>query len=124
VLERYPGLEKIVEQQDIVLLGPCRWPCHSMGRTEEPIGTLTASFAVQRGATSEKRVREFMREVTTRSAEFSPGARVSLCKQIHAEESDLKRMHRGFAEAVTKLRAHTDPSGTLTSRMLRPLLGA
>lgn len=122
VLERYPGLEKLVEQQDIVLLGPCRWPCHSMGRTEEPIGTLTASFAVQRGATSEKRVREFMREVTTRSAEFSPGARVSLCKQIHAEGATLRRMHRGFSEAVARLRAHTDPSGLLTSRMLKVLL--
>ncbi len=123
VLERYLGIEKIVEQQDIVLLGPSRWPCHSMGRTEEPLGILTASFAVERGAASETLVREFMREVTTRSADFSPRARVSLCKQIHANETDLKRMHHGFAEATQKLRAHTDPSGILTSRMLTPLLG-
>lgn len=123
VLERYPGIEKIVEQQDIVLLGPSLWPCHSMGRTEEPIGIFTASFAVQRGAASETRVREFLREVTARAPEFSPGARVSLGKQIHAKDTDLRQMHRGFAEAVTRLRDRTDPNRLLTSRMLRILLG-
>jgi hypothetical protein len=121
ILDRYPGIEAVAEQQDLVLLGASRFPCHTMGRTQEPIGALTASFAVDQDGPIEKRVREFFLEVTTRCPEFSPGARVSLCKQIHADEATLRGMHVDFASAVQRLRAEVDPDKILTSRMLTAL---
>lgn len=121
ILDRYPGLPAITEQQDIVLLGPSRWPCHSMGRTEGPIGILTASFAIERGGESARLAHEFCREVTRRCRDFSPGARVSLCKQVHAEETVLRSMHADFRATVHRLRARVDPARVLTSRLLAAL---
>lgn len=121
ILDRYPGLEVTAEQQDLVLLGPSQWPCHTLGRTEEPIGAFTASFGVERGGESEHRVRDFFTEVTHLSREFAPGTRISLCKQIHADPEDLRATHAGFVAAVTRLRSRIDPQGILTSRLLRDL---
>jgi len=121
VLGRYPGLERRAEQQDFVLLRPCNWPSHSMGRTEGGIGVLTASFQVDRGGESERRTSEFFREVTAESARYAPGARVSLCKQIHARPEDLRSMHADFARSMRSLRQEVDPKGILSSRLLQAL---
>jgi len=120
-LSRYPGIERVVEQQDYVLLEPSQWPCHSMGRTEFPLGVLTASFSVARGGDMEHRVRCFFRDVSRDCRSFSPGARISLCKQVHADDEVLRSMHKGFVSAVQTLRAEVDPTGILTSRMLTSL---
>jgi len=121
VLGRYPGLERGVEQQDHVLLGPSQWPCHSMGRTSAGVGVFTASFGVERGGESERRTVDFFRAFTKESVRFAPGTRVSLCKQIHADPADVRAMHVTFVEAVRALRDEVDPRGLLTSRLLQTL---
>jgi hypothetical protein len=121
VLGRYPGIERAVEQQDFVLLGPSRWPSHSMGQTDFPLGVLTVSFGVERGGRIEEQVRSFFRDVTRECRQFSPGARVSLCKQIHTENEVLRSMHSSFISPLKALRAEVDPQGLLTSRLLTDL---
>jgi len=121
VLGRYPGLERHVEQQDIVLVGPSSWPCHSLGRTSDGVGVFTASFAVERGRDSERQASRFFREVTHEVRRVAPGTRVSLCKQIHASTEVVRSMHTDFVDAVQALRVEVDPQGILASRLLREL---
>src|SRR5690606_34951294 len=87
VLGRHAGIERLVEQQDYVLLRPSNWPCHSLGRTNEGVGVFTASYGVARGDESQRRVIEFFREFTSEVRRYAPGTRVSLCKQIHADQA-------------------------------------
>jgi len=121
VLDRFPGLERYVEQQDFVLLGPCAWPCHSLGRTDAGVGVFTASFGVQRGRESERRVVEFFREFSAECRHFAPGTRVSLCKQIHAPTDVLRSMHETFVHTVSGLRREVGATDRITSRLLLEL---
>lgn len=121
IQDRYPGIEGAVEQQDLVLLGPCAWPCHSMGRTEHDLGIFTASFSVRRGEASETRAREFLQAVTRECPSFASGARVSLAKQVHATPEVLAEHHRTFVERVRGLKAKVDPQRILRSRLLDAL---
>lgn len=124
VLDEFRGIEKQVEQQDIVLLGPCPYPAHSIGRTEEGVGVLTSSYSLASLA-SERRARilDFFRTVSQVLYERIPETRVSLCKQINCEPSLLRAMHRPWIEVIGGLKRGLDPFNVLTSRHLETLLG-
>jgi hypothetical protein len=118
ILSRYPALVRRIEQQDIVLLPPSRWPCHSMGETAGKLGILTATFSVRPGGRSQSEAEDFARAVTREAPGFAPGARVSLCKQIHAEPEVLGAMHQDYVERLERYRALVDPAGIVKSRFL------
>jgi FAD/FMN-containing dehydrogenase len=118
ILKRHPALVERIEQQDIVLLGPCAWPCHSMGETAGKIGVFSASFSIRRGERSQLEAEEFARAVTREAREFSPGTRASLCKQLHAEPGLLRDMHREYVARLDHYRAIVDPKRVLSSRFL------
>jgi FAD/FMN-containing dehydrogenase len=124
VLSDYPGIEKQVEQQDIVLLAPSKWPAHSLGATDGDVGVFTASYSVA-ALTDDKRERivEFFRKVSDRLLVDLPTARVSLCKQVHCPNETVRRMHAPWIELIGALKARVDPKGVLTSRHIRMLLG-
>jgi hypothetical protein len=121
ILARYPALARRVEQQDFVLLGPSRWPCHSMGETQGKLGILSASFSIRRGEPSQIEAEEFARTVTREARSFAPGARVSLCKQIHADADVLHDMHREYVARLDHFRALVDPERVIHSRFLAEL---
>lgn len=121
ILSRYPGLERSAEQQDFVLLGPSRWPCHSMGETQGKLGILSISFSVRPGEPSQIETEAFARTVTREARRFAPGARVSLCKQIHADADVLNDMHRDYAARLDHFRALVDPERVIHSRFLTAL---
>jgi hypothetical protein len=92
VLDQFPGLEEHVEQQDIVLLGPCRYPAHSMGRTEGDVGVLTSSYSLAAlPATRRASIVRFFARVTDELHAKIPKARVSLCKQVHCDREPVGR---------------------------------
>jgi FAD/FMN-containing dehydrogenase len=121
ILSRYPTLVHRIEQQDIVLLPPSRWPCHSLGETAGKLGIFTATFSVRPGERSQSEAEEFARAVTRDAPSFAPGTRVSLCKQIHAEPEVLRAMHRDYANRLEHYRALVDPAGIVRSRFLAEL---
>jgi FAD/FMN-containing dehydrogenase len=121
ILGRYPALVRRIEQQDMVLLGPSRWPCHSMGETSGGIGVFSASFSIRPGERSQSEAEEFARTVTREAPRFAPGSRVSLCKQIHAEPEVLREMHRDYVARLEHYRAIVDPARVLKSRFLGEL---
>lgn len=121
VMGRHAGIERLIEQQDYVLLGPSNWPCHSLGRTSDGVGVFTASFRVDRGEESERRVVGFLHDFTSEVRRYAPGARVSLCKQIHADTEVVRSMHVDFVSRLQRLRSEVDPQGLLSSRLLREL---
>jgi len=121
ILRRYPALVRRIEQQDVVLLGPSRWPCHSLGETAENVGVFSASFSIRRGQRSQAEAEEFARTVTREAPGFAPGTRVSLCKQIHAEPEQLRQMHRAYVTNVEHYRAIVDPGRLIQSRFLADL---
>lgn len=124
VLDAFPGIEQQVEQQDIVLLGPCPYLAHSIGRTDEDIGVLTSSYALASlPATRQASIIRFFERVTEELYTNIPETRVSLCKQVHCDRDLLRRMHRPWIEAVGRLKAELDPQGLLSSRHLEMLLG-
>lgn len=124
VLDRYPGIEKRVEQQDLVLLPHCRWPAHSIGQTDAPVGVLTASYSTSSMSYEKKsRIAQFFREVSEQAYGISGGARVSLSKQIHCDAKLLRRMHKPWVDLIAPLKARVDPDGLLASRHLDVLLG-
>lgn len=123
-LDEFPGIEKQVEQQDIVLLGPCPYPAHSLGRTETDVGVLTSSYSLAalppaRQAT----IIQFFARVSQQLYAKLPETRVSLCKQVHCEPELLRSMHRPWIELIRPLKAELDPHQLLTSRHLELLLG-
>jgi FAD/FMN-containing dehydrogenase len=123
VLDRYPGIERRVEQQDLVLLPACAWPAHTMSRTDSPLAVLTSSYSVAAIAPTEKeRISQFFREVSRVALQSSFDARVSLCKQIHCDREVLTTMHRSFRELIVGLKRRVDPEGMLISEQLRMLL--
>jgi hypothetical protein len=121
ILSRYPTLVRRIEQQDVVLLPPSRWPCHSMGETLGKLGILTATFSVRPGGRSQRDAEEFARAVTREAPSFAPGARVSLCKQIHAEPEVLGAMHRDYVNRLEHYRALVDPARIVQSKFLAEL---
>lgn len=123
VLDEFPGLERQVEQQDIVLLGPCRYPAHSIGRTEGDVGVLTSSYSLAALAPARRAsILQFFARVSQELHAKLPQTRVSLCKQVHCDGEILRRMHRPWIELITRLKAETDPENLLTSRHLETLL--
>jgi hypothetical protein len=123
VLDQFPGVEQQVEQQDIVLLGPCRYPAHSIGRTEGDVGVLTSSYSLAALPPPRRAsIVRFFARVTKELHEHIPEARVSLCKQVHCDRALLRSMHRPWIELVGGLKAQTDPEQLLTSRHLQALL--
>jgi hypothetical protein len=124
VLDQFPGLEEQVEQQDIVLLGPCPYPAHTMGRTEGDVGVLTSSYSLAAlPAARRASIVRFFARVTEELHAKIPEARVSLCKQVHCDRELLRNMHRSWIDVVGRLKAQTDPNHLLTSRHLQALLG-
>lgn len=121
ILGRHPGLERLVEQQDYVLLRPSNWPCHSIGRTSDGVGVFTASFGVARDGESQRRVTDFFREFTNEVRHYAPSTRVSLCKQVHADTETVRSMHVDIIGRLRALRPEVDPKGLLSSRLLREL---
>jgi hypothetical protein len=121
ILSRFPSLVPHIEQQDVVLLPPSRWPCHTMGETTGKLGILTATFAIRPGEQSQREAEEFARTVTREAPRFAPGSRVSLCKQIHAEPDVLRAMHRDYASRLDHYRAIVDPERIIQSRFLAEL---
>ncbi len=121
ILSRYPSLVPHIEQQDVVLLPPSRWPCHSMGETTGKLGILTTTFAIRPGERSQSEAEDFARTVTREAPTFAPGSRVSLCKQIHAEPDVLRAMHRDYASRLEHYRAIVDPDRIIQSRFLAEL---
>lgn len=124
VLDDFPGIEKQVEQQDIVLLGPCPYPAHSLGRTESDVGVLTSSYSLAtlppaRQAT----IIQFFARVSQQLYAKLPQTRVSLCKQVHCDRELLRSMHRPWLDLILPLKAELDPKQLLTSRHLELLLG-
>jgi FAD/FMN-containing dehydrogenase len=123
VLDQFPGLERQVEQQDIVVLGPCRYPAHSLGRTDQDVGVFTSSYSLAAlPAAKRTSVVRFFTQVTQELHARLPETRVSLCKQVHCERELLQRMHHPWIELVGRLKAQTDPAHLLTSRHLQALL--
>lgn len=124
VLDAFPGIEKQVEQQDIVLLGPCRYLAHSMGRTDEDIGVLTSSYSLAAlPAARQASIIRFFERVSEELYAKIPEIRVSLCKQVHCDRELLRRMHRPWIEIVGRLKTELDPQWLLSSRHLEMLLG-
>lgn len=121
ILSRYPALVRRIEQQDVVLLPPSRWPCHSMGETAGKLGILTATFSVRAGERSQSQAEDFARTVTREAPSFASGARVSLCKQIHADPAVLRPMHHDYVKRLEHYRAIVDPTGLLQSSFLAEL---
>jgi hypothetical protein len=121
VLGRYPSLLRRIEQQDVVLLPPSRWPCHSMGETSGKLGILTATLSIRPGESSQTEAEDFARTVTREAPDFAPGTRVSLCKQIHAEPEVLRSMHRSIVTELERLRSVVDPERVVRSRFLADL---
>lgn len=121
VMREFPGIGARAEQQDLVLLPPCRWPLHGMGVCDEPIGVLTSSFAVRFDTPLGQRTAAFLRAFTHRAHAQLRDCRVSLCKQIHCDEDVLRDMHRGWIDAVRRCKSVYDPEGVLTSRCLAQL---
>lgn len=125
VLDDFPGIERQVEQQDIVLLGPCPHPAHSLGRTQEDVGVLTSSFALAALPAAERAtILRFFECVSRELYAKLPESRVSLCKQVHCEQELLRRMHHPWIELIGRLKAELDPQHLLTSRHLEMLLGS
>jgi hypothetical protein len=105
----------------MVLLGPSRWPCHTLGETAGDVGVFSASFSIRRGERSQTEAEEFARSVTREAPQFAPGTRVSLCKQIHADPEQLREMHRSYVTSVEHYRAIVDPARLIQSRFLADL---
>jgi FAD/FMN-containing dehydrogenase len=123
ILDEFPGIEKRVEQQDLVLLPPCRWPAHSIGTFDAPVGIVTSSYSVAALGQSEcARIAEFFSMVSRESHRKIDHCRVSLCKQIHCDPSVLREMHAPWAALVATLKSQVDPDGLLRSRHLDALL--
>lgn len=123
VLDQYPGIEKRVEQQDLVLLPPCQWPAHSMGKFADPVGIMTASYSIATLKGEEReRISRFFSQVSREGFEKIRNCRVSLCKQIHCEPDVLYDMHASWRQLVGPLREKTDPDAVLGSRHLDALL--
>jgi FAD/FMN-containing dehydrogenase len=124
VLDAFPGIEKQVEQQDIVLLGPCAYLAHSIGRTAEDVGVLTSSYSLAALPPARREhILRFFERVSQELYAKVPQTRVSLCKQVHCEPELLRSMHRPWVELIGRLKAETDPHQLLTSRHLELLLG-
>jgi FAD/FMN-containing dehydrogenase len=124
VLDEFPGLEKQVEQQDIVLLGPCPYPAHSLGRTEADVGVLTSSYSLAAlPPARQASIVQFFARVSQQLYAKLPETRVSLCKQVHCDRELLRSMHRPWAELIRPLKSELDPQELLTSRHLEMLLG-
>ncbi len=125
VLDEFPGLQRQVEQQDIVLLGPSRFPAHSMGRTQGGVGVLTSSYSLSALAPDKQaKIIEFFGRVTRVLYERIPETRVSLCKQVHCDAVLLRQMHAPWIELMGRYKTQLDPAGLLTSRHLETLLGS
>lgn len=124
VLEDYRDIAKYGEQQDVVLLGPCRWPAHSVGESSGAVGVFTASYSLAgSGGVKRKRIIEFFQNVTRVAHRDIPGCRISLSKQVHCEPVLLRQMHREWVRLIEPLRARVDPDRILTSQHLDALLG-
>lgn len=124
VLDEFPGIERRIEQQDIVLLGPCPFRAHSIGRTDQDVGVLTSSYSLASLAPPERqRVIGFFQKVSQVLYERIPETRISLCKQVHGDVSMLRDMHRDWIALVSGLKKEVDPHSLLTSRHLEMLLG-
>jgi FAD/FMN-containing dehydrogenase len=121
VLRRYPGIEARAEQQDLILLPPCRWPLHSFGVSDEGVGVLTSSFAVRPGSELAGRVAAFLREFSAAAHAQLGDCRVSLIKQLHCEQETLRAMHASWIAEIRRWRAVCDPDGLLASRTLAQL---
>lgn len=123
VLDEFPGIEKQVEQQDIVLLGPCPFPAHSIGRSADDVGVLTSSYSLAAVSSAQRtRIIQFFRKVSQVLYQRIPETRVSLCKQVHGDVDLLRDMHRSWIELVGGLKRDLDPHQLLTSRHLEMLL--
>ena len=123
VLDAFPGSEKQGEQQDIVLLDPCPFPAHSLGRTQQGVGVLTSSYSLASLSPDQRaRIFTFFKQVSHTLYEQLPAVRISLCKQVHCDRDVLRRMHRGWADLMQHYKSQVDPRGVLTSRHLEMLL--
>lgn len=120
-MKEFPGIERRMEQQDLVILPRCGWPSHSMGVTVDDLGALTSSFAVRRDVQARERVSAFFREVSTRAHAANPRFRVSLCKQMHCAPQVLAEMHHAYIQKLSALKAQVDPGSLITSRFWQTL---
>lgn len=123
LMDEYPGIEHHIEQQDLILLPPSRWPAHSTADIPGDSAALTSSFSIARVRPETRlRIIGFLRRVSSVAYRHFPGTRVSLAKQIHCNTSDLRSMHASWIDLIFPLRKKVDPHGILMTRHLQLLL--
>ena len=120
VFDRYPDVERRLEQQDMIRLPECRWPMHGAYGMFGGSYLFTASFSVRRGQPSEARARRFLAQVSA-MAFARLGVKVLLLKQVHCDLAIMRQMHQPFVEALRVSKQRFDPAETLTSRLLQSL---
>jgi FAD/FMN-containing dehydrogenase len=119
-LRRAPKAASRLEMQDLIRLGPCRWPLHAGRGMPGGFNLLSVSLSVRRGEDSLAAVRGFLGAVTAEAFERF-GVRVLLLKQTHCDPALLREMHTPFVACLRAVRDEVDPARVLTSQLLEAL---
>lgn len=120
VFDAYPDLEARLEQQDMIRLPACPYPLHGSHGMPDGSYLFTASFSVRPGKPEQSRCQEFLSELSAR-VWSRLGVKVLLLKQSHCSTPVLQQMHAPFVAQLSALKAHVDPRGLWTSRLLNRL---
>jgi FAD/FMN-containing dehydrogenase len=121
-MQRYPGIERCAEQQDLIALRSCRWPAHATWGNGHGSALLTPSLAVRRGSTEQARAEAFFRELSRVAFARNPRFKLMLLKQAACDDGLLREMHSSYIARLRELKRQVDPNGVITSKLLLRLL--
>ncbi|HET9957937.1 MAG TPA: FAD-binding protein [Polyangiaceae bacterium] len=122
VMQRYAGVERRAEQQDLILLPVCRWPAHGTWGNTQGSAYITPSIAVRRGSAGHTRAAAFYSELSRVAFERNPRFKVLLLKQSTCDDGLLREMHADYVARLRELKRQVDPEQLLTSKLLSRLL--
>ena len=121
-MQRYPGIERLAEQQDMIALRPCAWPSHATWGNANGSALLTPSLAVRRGSADHARAEAFFNELSRAAFARHPAFKLMLLKQSNCDDGLLREMHATFVSRLRELKKQVDPEGLLVSKLLQRLL--